>query len=97
MMLLKLVDELVISLMRIICTTDVDAGAVSYTHLDVYKRQKQKQVFDRIVSFHILTVHLLSYLARTVFCHVLCVKLVFRESSPFHLHRMNLQPHAHKK
>ena len=33
MMLLKLVDELVISLMRIICTTDVDAG-VRYARKD---------------------------------------------------------------
>lgn len=33
MMLLKLVDELVIGLMRIICTTDVDAG-VRYARKD---------------------------------------------------------------
>ena len=50
-----------------------------------------------IVSFHILTVHLLSCLVQTVFYHVLYVKLLFLESSPFHLHRMYLQLHAHKK
>ena len=35
MMLLKLVDELVIGLMRIICTTDVDTGVATRERMSV--------------------------------------------------------------